>query len=91
MSIILRESTSPLIAPTAALHLDHPLHALEVDLARRPSTARPCVVLVVRLRTALRATSGVEVVVLGDDVAGFVRIRVHELDRLAARADHARG
>ena len=35
----------------------------------RPSRARPCVLLVVRLRTALRATSSVDVVCLGDDVA----------------------
>ncbi len=39
-----------------------------------PQYGTPAVREAVRLRTAARATSGVDVVVLGDDVAGLVRV-----------------
>src|SRR6202011_4722592 len=69
-----------------ALHLDHALHAFEVNLPGSP------------IRNAVRDAGGEianrrprhgrrEIVVLGDDVARFVRIGDHEGDGAAPRPD----
>src|SRR6266581_4440510 len=69
-----------------ALGFDHALEAVEMNLALAP------------VRHALGGAGGevahgalrhldVDVVLLGDDLGGLVRVRLHELHRLAARAD----
>ena len=88
VSIIFARSISPLIAPT--LRCTSMIRFMPSRwIWPFPQYGMPCVVA--RRQVAHRCARhlGRDVEVLGDDVAGFVRILDHELDGAAARANDA--
>ena len=56
-----------------------------------PQYGTPFVVLVVRLLHGALRDIELDVVLLGDDLGGFVRMLLHELDRLAPSRGSPRG